>query len=148
MKYKVGDRVFHKNLGWGIVRGVDDSSCLPYAIETEIAYCWAHDCDGLCKDGHGFWYAESVWSRSDSLWNDIRPIIREAICIIREEWNKLTLWGKFFFPACVMVFLPIAVGDSILGRFGSGIEKLCDKFIEIGDDAEKKLAYIFRIYKE
>ena len=106
------------------------------------------DCDGLCKDGHGFWYAESLWSRSDSLWNDIRSITREAICIIREEWNKLTLWGKFFLPACIVAFLSIVVSDAILRRFENSIEKLCDKFTEIGQATGKKLAYIFRIYKE
>ena len=56
--------------------------------------------------------------------------------------------GEILFTSMHCGILPIVVSDAILRRFENSIEKLCDKFTEIGQATGKKLAYIFRIYKE
>jgi len=139
LKYKVGDRVFYKGIGWGTVKGFGDSSCFPYAVEFDRKNSLAHSCGGLCKYRHGFYISEFSLSRSDSLWNDIRIKVGKAIIGLRRDWKGLTPWGKFITPLCMMFFLPIVVIDI-------AVERYCDK--DVMGWLDKKISSVFRIYKE
>jgi hypothetical protein len=55
-KFKVGDRVKHRELGIGIVRYVDDDN-VPYAVEFDSDFP-GHDCDGHVPSENGHWCSE------------------------------------------------------------------------------------------
>ena len=62
--YKVGDRVIHlygpEMFAKATVCYVDESPLSDYGIG--IAYdepIGAHDCEGHCEEGHGYWVSES-----------------------------------------------------------------------------------------
>lgn len=57
--YKVGDRVIHlygpKRFAKATVCYVD-GNCIGIAFDEPIG---AHDCEGHCEEGHGYWVSES-----------------------------------------------------------------------------------------
>lgn len=60
MKFKVGDRVKHEELGKGTIQYIDnDNYHLPYAVEFDERFMTGHICAGYCKDKHGFWCNEN-----------------------------------------------------------------------------------------
>ena len=142
MKYKVGDRVFHKELGWGVVRGVASGfSSLRYAVEFDEEFSWAISCEGLCKRDYGAYISEFNLSKSDSLWNDIKLRVGREIRDLKANWHNLTTWGKFFLVGMIVLLFPYLVEDCISERIFNRIKRL------VGN-THKKLSRIFRIYKE
>lgn len=57
MKFKVGDRVKNKIGDFGIIKGMDTDD-KTYAVEYDKSFAGGHDCDGLCRDKHGWWASE------------------------------------------------------------------------------------------
>lgn len=142
LKYKVGDRVFHKKTGWGVVRGVANGFSSPhYAVEFDEEFSWAITCNGLCKEAHGSYISEFDLSKSDSLLNDIRIGIGGTLRDLQKEWNKLTPWGKF-------VYSTLSVFVSLFMLFYVAAERLPYDLRKVFKRGYKKLSHIFRIYKE
>lgn len=138
LKYKVGDRVFHKELGWGVVRGVANGfSSSRYAVEFDEEFAEAYDCDGLCDKERGSWVFERNLLDSDSLLSYLCHDIKEEIEDIRVQWRTLTLWGKFLYIIVFMLWIPVITYVT-----------LNDKYMRVIDRAIDKVIHIFRIYKE
>ena len=141
MKYKVGDRVFHKKTGWGTIRGIRNSCSLQYAVEFDEEFFWGYSCNGLCRDDNGLYVSEFELSTSDSLLNDIRLRLGRDVRELMEVWKRITLWGKVLCIASAMICLPLAVCSCILER----LENKVERFI---NSVPKEVKHIFRIYKE
>jgi len=142
LKYKVGDRVFHKKRGWGVVKGSKEiCSCLCYAVDFDEKRRDGFSCDGLCRDGHGFFILEFDLSKHDSFLNNIRIGVGGTLHDLQKEWNKLTMWGKFVYSA-LAIFVSLSMSLYIAAE---GLPYDAWKVFERG---YKKLSHIFRIYKE
>ncbi len=57
MKFKVGDRVKNKIGDFGFIKGIDTAD-KTYAVEYDKSFAGGHNCDGLCRDKHGWWAFE------------------------------------------------------------------------------------------
>ena len=137
MKYKVGDRVFHKELGWGTVKGVSSPVLSRYAVEFDEEFDEAYDCDGLCDPERGSWVFERNLLTSDSFLSYLLHDIKEEVRSIKAVRKNLTLWGKFLYAIAFMLWIPVITCANLDDKYANDIGKAADKVIRI-----------FRIYKE
>ena len=129
--------VFHKWLGWGMIRGVISQSPPRYAVEFDEEFCEAYDCDGLCDEERGSYVFEERLLTSDSLLSYLCCDIKEEINGLKTVWKDLTLWGKFLLTVVFIISIPNMVYVTLKDKY---------KFI-IGKGIYKVIN-IFRIYKE
>ena len=59
MKFNVGDRIRFGGFGEGVIKFIDDSDNIPYAVEFDDSNVMFHDCDGHTKDKYGYWCEDS-----------------------------------------------------------------------------------------
>ena len=137
LKYKVGDRVFHKELGWGTVKGVSSPVLSSYAVEFDEEFDEAYGCEGLCDEERGLWVFEDRLLMSDSFLSYLLHDIKEEVRSIKEVWKNLTLWGKFLHAIAFMLWIPVITCATLDDKYANDIGKAADKVIRI-----------FRIYKE
>lgn len=137
MKYKVGDRVFHKELGWGTVRSIVSQFLSQYAVEFDEEFDGAYDCDGLCDSERGSWVLERNLLSSDSFLDYLRHDMKHEFGNAKSVLEKLTLWGKFLYIVLGILHAPMVM----LGTLKTKYERTIDKVIY-------RIIHIFRIYKE
>lgn len=137
MKYKVGDRVFHKELGWGTVKGVTSQALLRYAVEFDEEFDGAYGCDGFCDEERGSCVFERNLLSSDSFLDYLRHDMKQEFGNAKSVLGKLTLWGKFLYIVLGILHVPLVM----LGTLKTKYEHSVDRFIY-------KIIHIFRIYKE
>lgn len=141
LKYKIGDRVFHKELGWGTVKR-PNSLCLP-EYEVEFDEEFDEEFAGACRRvGMRDWekvayVSEERLLTSDSFLSYLLHDIKGEVRSIKAVWKNLTLWGKFLYTIVFILWVP-----SIMFVI---LEDKCEKTINKGIC---KVIHIFRIYKE
>lgn len=141
LKYKVGDRVFHKELGWGTVNRPNSLGLPEYEVEFDEEFdeefSGAYRCVGMSDWEKVAYVSEDRLLMSDSFLSYLLHDIKEEVRSIKAVWKNLTLWGKFLHAIAFMLWIPVITCATLDDKYANDIGKAADKVIRI-----------FRIYKE
>jgi len=137
LKYKVGDRVFHKELGWGTVKGVSSPVLSRYAVEFDEEFEEAYGCEGLCDKERGLWVFEGNLLSSGSFLNYLHHDMKQGFGDAKSVLKKLTLWGKFLYIVLGILYVPLVMLGTLKTKYEHSVDKVIYRII-----------HIFRIYKE
>lgn len=137
LKYKVGDRVFHREFGLGTVRSIVSQVLPQYAVEFDEEFDGAYDCDGLCDSERSLCVYEWNLLKLDSLLSYLLHDMKEKFRSVKRGWNILTLWGKIIYVIAFVLCILLIMFETLMNKY----ERVIDKGIY-------KVIHIFRIHKE